>query len=543
MKEWLANIFRHPDEQLFPVVWPTEQKAIYHWLMQWPQDEVLPEEAQTLPDELALAEDENRLRWAPGALDGAFGHHVARGDGKEKAAQITQAIVNVLRHSSRKNMRVLYQLLSEETPLDYIDDLLSGLSQSGAIDARRLRALTLFLATGAPDRQVVKCAMALLAFFPYQQSINILRTLGGHDEFTLYAVVAMRAILPPEEYKQEWLALARRVTGWGRIQLIERLPEEPDETLRQWLLRAGYANDVMVEYTAWHCAEHGRLHEALDGEVDAELLAGAAEILRGMINGQPGPGIDEYAFAALACERYLAHVIPATTGDLQHYQVVIEIARLADEESFATEAERQKLKALCATIQAQPEWPALIEAGLYEEDVAIFDHALRLCREQGGDPWPAIYQRYRAQPENWLWYQMMQTDNADYIAQVVELAENELDLPAIASGPGKLLGMGPQYRQHDALDSVLQDLKRFPGLGWELIQAGLQSPVTRNRHMALNALEAWPAASLPLETVALLEQARSQEPEEEVEKRLVQLLERLAEQPETVTDSDVYPGG
>lgn len=529
MKEWIANIFRHPDEQLFPVVWPPEQQAIYSWLVQWPQENVLPEEAQTLPDETALVGDENRLRWAPGAQDGACGHHVMRGDGKEKAALVTQAIVNVLRRSSRKNMRTLYQLLSEETPLDYIDDLLSGLSQSGAIDARRLRALTLFLATRAPDRQVVKCAMALLAFFPYQQSINILRTLGGHDEFTLYAVVAMRAILPPEEYQQEWLELAKRLTGWGRIQLIERLPEAPDETLRQWLLRAGYANDVMVEYTAWHCAEHGRLHEALEGEVDAELLAGAAEILRGMINGQPGPCIDEYTFAVLACERYLAQVIPATTADLQHCQVVNEIARLAEDESFATEAERQKLTALCMSIQARSEWAGLIEAGLREEDVTVFDTALRLCREQGGDPWPAVYQRYRVQPENWLWYQMMQTDNANYIAQVVELAESELDLIAIASGPKKSLGMGPQYRQHDALDSILQDLKRFPGLGWELIRTGLQSPVTRNRHMALNALEAWPAASLPMETVALLEQARSLEPEEEVEKRLAQLLERLVE--------------
>jgi len=532
MKEWIANIFRQSDEQLFPVVWPPEQHAIYDWLMQWSEEAgALPEVAQVLPDEVAMAEDENHLRWAPGAQDGAFGHHVMSGNDREKAAQVTKAIVSVLRRSSRKNMQTLYQLLSEETPLGYIDELLGELGQSTVIDARRLRALVLFLVTKAPDRQVVKFAMALLAFFPYQQSVNILQVLGSHDEFTLYAVVAMRAILPPDEYQREWLTLAKRVSGWGRIQLIERLPNEPDDTLRQWLLRDGYANDVMVEYTAWHCAEYGRLNEALECEVDTQLLTGAAEILRGMLNGQPGTHISGYSFAAQACEHYLAHVAPTGPTDLLHYLVVEEIDRQVREEAFATEDERQRLKALCASILARPEWSMLTEAGLREDDVMVFDAALRIDREQGNDPWHAVYQRYQTQPENWLWYQLMQTDNPDYVAQVIALAESELDLGAIASGPQISLGMGPQYQQHDALGSVLQDLNRFPGQGWNLIRAGLQSPVTRNRHMALNALKAWPAALLPAEAAALLQEANNKEPEKEVKERLAQLLVQLAGNP------------
>ncbi|HBV40625.1 MAG TPA: hypothetical protein DEF05_13330 [Erwinia sp.] len=532
MKEWIANIFRQPDEQRFPVVWPTEQCSAFNWLAQWSEETgVLPEAAQTLPDEPAFRQDEETLRWAPGALDGAFGHHIAQGNEKEKAAEVMQAIINVLRRSSSKNMQALYQLAKQETPLNFIDNLLAMMATSEALDARRLRALVVFLVTRSPDRQVVKLAMALLAFFPYQQSINLLRTLGSHDEFTLYAVVAMRAILPPEEFALEWLALAKRTAGWGRIQLIERLPEAPNETVRQWLLREGYSNGVMVEYTAWHCAEHGRLHEALDGEVDAELLKGAAEILRGMIVGQPGPDMRAYSFAALACERYLAHIVPGTTADLLHYEVAGEIGRLAREEEFADEAERQRLIAQCEHIQALPAWPALIEAGLRDDDDMIFHTALQLCRAQGGDPWPTLYQRHREQPERDLWYQLMQTDNPDYIAKVIALAEKELDLAAIASGPQKSLGLGPQYRQHSALDFILQDLHRFPGQGWRLIRTGLKSPVTRNRHMALNALEAWPQALLPAETLALLENAQCAEPEDAVQERLAQLLAQWAEKP------------
>jgi len=529
MKEWIANIFRQPDEQRFPVVWPTEQRAIYDWLAQWSEETgVLPEAAQTLPDEFSPQEDEETLRWAPGALDGAFGHHVARGDNEEQATQVMQAIIRVLRRSSSKNMQALYQLAKQDTPLNFIDDLLKMMGASQAIDARRLRALVVFLATQAPDRQVVKLAMALLAFFPYQQSVDLLQTLGSHDEFTLYAVVAIRAILPPDEFALAWLALAKRTAGWGRIQLIERLPDALDTAVRQWLLREGYNNDVMLEYTAWHCAEHGRLHEALEGEVDAELLKGAAEILRGMISGEPGPGIDKYSYAAQACERYLAHIQPGTAADLLHYQIAGEIGRLAGEEEFADEAARQRLAALCERIHALPEWPALIEAGLDDDDGMIFHTALQLCRAQGGDPWPAIYQRYREKSESVLWYQLMQTDNPDYIAQVIALAESELDLAAISCGPQKSQGMGPLYQQHSAHSFILQDLNRFPGQGWTLIRTGLQSPMTFSRHKALNALEAWPQALLPVDAVAILAEAKSREPEEDLQERLAQLLGQLA---------------
>lgn len=530
MKEWIANIFRQPDEQRFPIVWPPEQRAIYDWLAQWSEETgVLPDAAQTLPDEFSPQEDEETLRWAPGALDGAFGHHVARGDNEEQATQVMQAISRVLRRSSSKNMQALYQLAKQDTPLNFIDDLLKMMSASQAIDARRLRALTVFLATQAPDRQVVKLAMALLAFFPYQQSVDLLQTLGSHDEFTLYAVVAMRTILPPGEFTLAWLALAKRTTGWGRIQLIERLPDALDRTVRKWLLREGYNNDVMVEYTAWHCAEYGRLHDALEGEVDAELLKGAAEILLGMISGEPGPGINKYTFAVQACERYLGHILPGSTADLLHYKVAGEIGRLVDDEEFADEAERQRLTALCEQIRILPEWPALIEAGLHDDDAVIFHTALQLCREQGGDPWPAIYQRYREKSESVLWYQLMQTDNPDFIAQVIALAESELDLATLSCGPQKSQGRGPLYQQHSALSFVLQDLNRFPGQGWTLIRTGLKSPMTFSRHKALNALEAWPQALLPAEAVAILAEAKSREPEEEVQVRLAQLLEQLVE--------------
>jgi len=84
--------------------------------------------------------------------------------------------------------------------------------------------------------------------------------------------------------------------------------------------------------------------------------------------------------------------------------------------------------------------------------------------------------------------------------------------------------MGPQWADHDHLDFVLQDLRRFPGKGWPLIHAGLRSPVVRNRHMALRALSRWGRDRWPQETQALLERALADEPDDSVRAELHTVL-------------------
>jgi hypothetical protein len=66
----------------------------------------------------------------------------------------------------------------------------------------------------------------------------------------------------------------------------------------------------------------------------------------------------------------------------------------------------------------------------------------------------------------------------------------------------------------------LQDLKRFPGRGWELIKTGLRSPVVRNRNMALQAFLAWSRDQWPAEALGLLQQAARTEPNEDLRGRL-----------------------
>jgi hypothetical protein len=120
--------------------------------------------------------------------------------------------------------------------------------------------------------------------------------------------------------------------------------------------------------------------------------------------------------------------------------------------------------------------------------------------------------------------QVQQTDDSRLLS-VISFAEAALPLAQIETGPAEELGLGPEFRPHQALDWILQDLRRFPHHGWRLIEAGLRSPVVRNRNMAINALAAWNRETWPAHASAGLLKAHELEPVDDVKRRLQSLLE------------------
>ncbi|MFJ5366785.1 hypothetical protein ACIPR9_16960 [Pectobacterium punjabense] len=521
MKTWLARLLGKGNAPVFPVTWERTRPSIYDWLAPYVDSgEILPDSAQTLPDELPVKKGE--IRWSAGALDGAMGHHFRSSGDSSSAETIVKALEAVLARPEHENMARLYHLLQGDSPLDYIDALLEIIAEDQRVPAEALCRLVEWLAMKSPDRNVVKFAMALLAFFPTQNSVQILKVLGAHDELTLYAIVALGAILDGDEYERESLALAKRVGGWGRVQLIERLPETVAKATRDWLLREGYVNAVMYEYTAWHCATKGLLVDALKQENDAPLLLGAGEILQALINGGPAQDMQDYPDGAEACQRYLEQMQASFQRDIRHYLAISDICRFASEQQSEEggweSAQCSELIDRATRLLDRPEWESIIADCLEGEDKYHFNLALSASRLRHSDPWAFIYARQRDNPQDDNWYQLMQTDNPDYVANVITLAEQQLDLQSIASGPDNCMGMGPEYRQHHALDFVLQDLKRFPGMGWSLLEVGLQSPVVRNRHMAINALEVWPTWDDAI--AQRIAECLRQEPDEQVRERL-----------------------
>lgn len=523
MKSWLNRLVGKNPIQTFPVVWDAEFPSIYTRLEQTgDRPQPLPWDNSVLKNQ--PLGDSDQAFWAPGALEGTMIYHFGTGNDGAGAEQILSALQQVLAKPGIRKMQALYDLINQDSPLHYIDDLLKAITESRGLRADRLNELVLFLCTQSPDPNAIKFGMALMAFFPHQRSVDVLQVLARHDEFTLYAVVALRSMVEPEHYAGIWFAMAQRVNGWGRIHLMERMPDTLDGRTRDWLLREGFSNSVMNEYTAVNCAVRGGLVDALATEHDHALMLGAAEILYVLLNEGPVPGISDYDDGAKSCQRYLQNVIAQLPAHPLHYLASKRIGEWAQSEKSLSDDLSTPLAAMSAEVVALTIWDEVTEQAIAGEEGYEFNLAIEVCRDRQRDPFPTLFARQRENPESALWYQLMQTEDADKASQVCSLAETQFDLNTIASGPTLSSGMGPKWNSHRQLDSVLQELKRFPQMGWPLLKAALQSPVIRNRHMAINALEAWPRDSLSVHR-QYIEECANGESCEEVQQRLKKLQE------------------
>lgn len=480
-----------------------------------------------LPDE----KDDGEIKFAPGALDGVFGHHWQSGTHDTRAKLLHRALSVVLEDASATKLRKLYEQLLQNGALEFIDPLLELILERQDLDPVRLEALALWLARNAPDREPVKFGIALLGVLSGSDHTQLLLALGRHDEFTLYAAVAL-SNSAGERAERLLFELAQQVDGWGRIQIVERLANTQDAEIKTWLLRDGYRNSVMYGYTAHTCAVAGDLRGAMEPEaIDPALFGAAGDLIEALLLGGPAETMDEYPDGAIVVERYLHHV-PDHATSVRLLRVLGEIEDWLTNDSADwtqradrgwTAARREALRGQVRELKGMPCWQEWVDRGLASEDKRTFEDAAEGAKVLGIDVWDARFRRLEDTGED-HWYQLMQTRDAARIDRVLALAEQRMPLDSIASGPRMELGFGLEWADHTQLDYVLQELRRFPHKAWPLIRAGLRSPVVRNRNMALEALSPWGMDAWPVDARGLLQAALREEPDDGVREHFRTLL-------------------
>ena len=107
-----------------------------------------------------------------------------------------------------------------------MDALLQRLSEEPPDDQGRLYSelRTILLETG--NRDELKFAIALVGMFGRPEDADIFRALARHEEFTLYAAVALAA--GAGDPVGEWLSLLPDVSDWGATELSELLVAAED---------------------------------------------------------------------------------------------------------------------------------------------------------------------------------------------------------------------------------------------------------------------------------------------------------------------------
>lgn len=486
-----------------------------------------------LPDE-PLIRSRNKFGWIAGAWDGALGHHGRGSDPPARVFEIISVLRKLLQSADTRMMGALYRLIIDEPiapSLKLLSEELTDLLLS--TDRNRLLQVGRYLTLRSANREAVKFGMILIGFAGSEDDLETLRIVGGNEEFTLYSAIAIARVVPEPE-QQLW-ELAKNVRNWGRIQVVQRLKDTKNPGIKAWMLREGFRNGVMDEYLACICARTGRLAEALKQQpIDDALLDGAADIIHALIMGGPGEDIDEYGQAADACDAYICCVLSRPYLGLRHFLAVDKLRWFLSQpdgwdervKSGWTDETRMALLAKCDEVFRWEMWHEQTVKGLRSTDERVFNEADSAAGCLSIDTWEIHFARVKANPlTSSSWFRLMQQTNESRINAVLEFAEDVLPLPEIETGPADEIGLGPGFRAHQAIDWVLQDLRRFPAKGWRLIRAGLRSPVVRNRNMAINALSTWPRSQRSPEITHFLLSVHETEPCEDVKRRLSMLLE------------------
>jgi hypothetical protein len=476
----------------------------------------------SLPDE---QDEPGQLKFASGAWDGVITHQLAAGSDDP-----AEALAAAIREACETGAHTQVDDRASDTGLvGYIDAVLTDL-RANMPDPASLYRLAGKLASQARLRGPVKLGIALLGLFPTQGHRDILLTLGQHEEFTLFAAVALDN--GQDDADDDLWALAGSVHGWGRIHLVERLARTSRPEILDWLVREGFRNSILDEYLAYLAATRGALHDRLrSGNVDDDLLHAAGDLLQALINDCPAQDIYDYVEGADATCAFI-DLLKTRATDLRHLIAAGAIREFASQPAPDlgwppgwTNEMRRRLNDDCTEIVNRPLWSDLASTDLQSNDPETFWRAERAYRILDLPTLPALVGRLRQDPlDSGPWFHAISQADATTIDDVLALAEELLPLTAIATGPADEMGLGQPYAAHQCLDFVVQDLGKWPGRGWTLIAAALSSPVTRNRNMAINALTNWPRDTWPDTAMPALRTALLAEPTDSVRQRLTDLL-------------------
>jgi hypothetical protein len=454
----------------------------------------LTEGGDELPDAELVRAASSGITWAPGARDGVSRYFAESEEEDDRPARIHSALVQLADSPGRRTRAQARALLRGEDVRSVVDDVLERLGSYPPRDQERLYAELRRVLLESGYRDEVKFALAIVGAFGNPADADVFRTLGRHEEFTLYAAIALGNTV--EDPAPELAALLSHVSGWGRTELVELLLRDPKPELYDLLLRDGLGVG-----NALTLAVGCELHEALAApDVDDELLEAALGIFEALTYGFDSPDdLYDYPHAGIATERLLGHLAPRAET-LQHFQAAFELRRFleqGDDERRAQAgfdaARLERVRAVCDEIVGRPEWRPRAEAALTSADDDARRAGLEAAKALGLPLHDYLVQQIELRPnDGYMWFELLRGADAERIDEAIALAERVLDLDAVATGPDLLMIAPPgSDTPLDAFDYIVQELRGFPGEGWNLLRAALRSPVIRHRNVALEALSEW----------------------------------------------------
>lgn len=530
IKKWLQSIFNKKENYEFKE-WRTDNSILNFLISNLDSNGNLTDNVHDLPDE---KKDDNKIRFAPGLMDAMFGVDDSE-DSKKKIKELSKLIKIIATNGDRFSEQEFFRIVSEnEDVIGIIDEFLHAVGNSSLPIEPYLLKFANDLATKTDKRNSVKFGIAILGQCENKAVINNIKILGLHDEFTVYAAIAIANL--SDNIANDLWDLAKRVDGWGKIQIVSRLAHpELEESIKDWLIFDGYKNNIMYEYLAFTCAINGELHIRLESEkIEHKLFKSASDIIEALIaEHSPSADISSYTYAASVIENFVRHA-------KLHANDILDFNSLHKIKDFLTELQNdigdhknngwsQDIISNCiidiVELLNHKDWVKLAYEGLKSEDNVLYWNAKQAAEKLGIDLWETVWQKLQEnQLDSSLWYDVIRYSKPEHADLIIDFAIKHLSLDELATGPKDLIGLGLEYNKFNCLDCVITFLENHPKKGEIIILTGLQCPVTRNRNMAIKVLDKWKKENWSTEIEKAINHLSSIEPNKNTAENIKRLI-------------------
>lgn len=494
-----------------------------------------------------IMEGEDTLRNVPGAADSMVAPEFQQ-QVKEAVPQIMASLLNVLMKPSRSRLQAFYQIVNSIPPICYGDDLYEFCAELDEASFSALQSLGVMLMTEAPDREVVKLGILLCAISIDDEIWSSFDVFSWHDEFTAYTV--MGVVLGSELYgadpRDALLKIAKSADGWGRIHAVEMLCscKEITPEIEEWLIAEGHNNKIDPIATAHICAGRIDLKALLSrDDLTAEMVEGAGKILNALIISTDESGdleaILDHEDGLEFCRLYM-EAVKGQPSNVYTYLTMMNIglflnmntqdpsaAQFLVKIGWAVEDAKKLAKEIALYLKSS-EWTDIVSEALRSDSSEEFFWALAAAEEMKDiDDWEFCYERQKDKKDI-VWTQLLRSPYPERLDKAFVLAEEQLDLDALASGAKLNYGTGTEYEDYYELEMIVEAMHGMmygghDGRGWPFLKAAINCPIVPLRCLALEVFYLWETHNRTDEMKSYIQELSFKEPNPDVKAIMVKI--------------------
>ncbi len=225
----------------------------------------------------------------------------------KKAAKASEKLAEGGISFKKKNklietVRSAEQVIDKYEPVTVADSVMSHLVSMNV----KKELLAEYAGTLLSDEKSIQCkktGIAFLGTFGTAKDIPAVMSLAKNEEFTFFAVKALKQLEGDgAKFTDDCAEIASETSGWGKIAAILELSDNIEsEDVRKFLLASGTSNSIGKYHLAVECAIKGRLYEYLENclandiNPGRDMSEGICDIFKGLIEAESVKNADGFS--------------------------------------------------------------------------------------------------------------------------------------------------------------------------------------------------------------------------------------------------------